>query len=186
MARPSFFRRKIYIKKQFQGRFVLLYTLFVSIVVGLGMGVLYWQIGKAVEQHLYSTHLRIERVGDFLADLMFNTNFIISIGIILVVLALSLIIFRRINHNFSKMDLAIQAMAQGDFTHPFVCDKCFLEAGELRAILERTRIEHLYRFQLLQGALNDLEGVVMTAADQTAVLRGKEKLALLLENISLA
>lgn len=181
MARPSFFKRKFFIKKQFQGRFILLYSLAVSGLVGLGSFFLFLQIRAAVEQHLYSTHIKIERVGDFLVNLLFRINFTIIFFIVAVILILSLIIFRRINNNFASMEKTIQAMAEGDFTKPFSCDGCFMEAGDLTPLLEQTRINNLARFELLDEALHDLE----QGADPKLLQSGKEKLATLLETISL-
>lgn len=183
MARPNFFKRKFLIKKQFQGRFILLYSLAISIIVGLGTYFLFLQVRAAVEQHLYSTHIKIERVGDFLVNLLFSTNFTIILIIVAVILILSLIIFRKINNNFSKMEETIQAMAEGDFNKPFSCDGCFMEAGDLTSILEQTRINNLTRFEQLNDALNDLE---QGSADQKLLQNGKDKLRKLLDNISLS
>ena len=183
MARPSLFKRKFLIKKQFQGRFILLYSFAVSGIVGLGTYVLFFQIRAAVEQHLYSTHLKIERMGDFLVNLLFSVNFYLILIVVGAILLLSLIIFRRINNNFASMEKTIQAMAEGDFNRPFTCDRCFLEAGDLTSILEQTRINNLTRFEQLNDALNDLE---QGSADQKLLQKGKDKLNKLLENISLS
>lgn len=183
MARPSFFKRKFLIRKQFQGRFILIYSLATSGIVGLGTYFLFFQIRAAVEQHLYSTHINIDRVGDFLVNLLFNVNFYIILIVVVAILILSLIIFRRINNNFSKMEETIQAMAEGDFTKPFSCDGCFMEAGYLTSILEQARTNSLTRFEQLNDALTDLE---QGAADQKLLQNGKDKLNKLLENISLS
>jgi Zn-finger nucleic acid-binding protein len=182
MARPSFFKRKFFVKKQFQGRIILLYSLAVSGIVGLGSFMLFLQIRAAVERHLYSTHIKIERVGDFLVNLLFNVNFYILLGVVVTVLVLSLLIFRRININFSRMEETIQAMAEGNFNKPFSCDGCFMKAGDLDTILEQARINNYARFEQLNEALLDLE----QGSDPKLLQHGKEKLTTLLENVSLS
>lgn len=183
MARPSFFKRKFLINKQFQRRFILLYSIAVSGIVGLGTYFLFLQIHAAVERHLYSTHIKIDRVGDFLVNLLFSVNFYIILVVVMTILLLSLFIFRRINSNFARMEETIQAMAEGNFTRPFTCDGCFMEAGDLTSILEQTRINSLARFEQLNDALNDLE---QGSSDQKFLQSGKDKLNNLLDNISLS
>lgn len=182
MARPSLFKRKFLIKKQFQGRFILLYSFAISLIVGLGTYFLFFKIRSAVEQHLYSTHIKIERVGDFLVNLLFKTNFIIILIVVMTVLLLSLLIFRRINKNFSKMEMTIQAMARGDFNQPFSCDRCFMETEDLTSTLEHARKNNLSRFEQLSNAIDDLE----QGTDPKLLQSGKEKLTVLLKNISLS
>lgn len=186
MARPSLFKRKFFIKKQFQGRFILIYSLAVSGIIGLGTFFLFLQIRAAVERHLYTTHIKVERVGDFLVNLLFSINFYIILIVVVAVLILSLVIFRKINSNFSRMEETIQAMAAGDFTRPFTCNGCFMEAEDLTSILEQTRINNLTRFEQLNEALNDLEQGTLKSVDQNLLKIGKDKLQILLQNISLS
>ncbi|MBN1956897.1 MAG: hypothetical protein JXQ81_03255 [Desulfuromonadales bacterium] len=185
MARPSFLKRKFYIKKQFQGRFVLLYTLAISLIAGLGIVLLYWQIDRAVEQHLYKTHIKIARVSDFLVDLLFNVNFAIIGVIFIAVLIISLLVFRRINRNFLSMNETIQSIARGNFSRPFTCEKCLMQAGELTAILEQARINNRFWFEQLRDALNKIETGLKPGGDQQELERGREKLNAVLEKISL-
>ena len=84
------------------------------------------------------------------------------------------------------MEETIQAMAEGDFNKPFICDGCFMEAGDLTSILEQTRTNNLVRFEQLNEALNDLEQGTLESGDQKLLKSGKDKLKKLLENISLS
>ncbi len=184
MARPSIFKRKFLIEKQFQGRFILLYAIAVSTIVGLGTGFLYWRIDLAVEQHLYRTHIKIERVGDFLVDLLFHINFYIILLIVAVILSLSLFIFKKINNNFAQMEETIKSMAGGDFTKPFNCDNGFMEIGGLTTVLEQTRSGSLANLEHLHEALDSIEQEILHPTGENRL--PSEKLEKVLRNITLS
>lgn len=157
MAKLKFYQRQFFIKKSFQAKFILLYSLSVVGIVGLVTFFLYRQIAQAVETHLYSTHVKIARVGDFLRDLLFDANFIVILAIISTVLMLSLVVFRRINRNFEQIDQSIMAMSSADFSGSIVPSGTFFKIGRLSEIIEDVRGGYAERFELLDKALMDLD-----------------------------
>ncbi len=185
MARPNIFNRRYLIQKGFQGKFILLYALAVCTVVGLATGFLYLQIGAAVEDHLYRTHIKIERVGDFLVDLMFSANFYSILAIVLTVLVISLMVFKGINATFQRIDSAIETMALGDFSQPYRQGYAFAEVGDLRFLLEQVRLDNQNRFSQLSSVLAELEEGV-EQQDKDRINTGKIQLDMILSEIELS
>lgn len=184
MARPNFFQRRYLVQKEFQGKFIVLYLILVCTVVGLATWSLFVQIETAVESHLYRTHIRIDRVGDFLVDLMFRVNFYAILGIVLIVLIASLLVFRGINRTFQKMDRVIAAMAEGNFD--IACEKGtpFTEVGDLRHLLEQARTQNKARYTRLETAIGALE-MGINNHDIEQLEKGRIELDLVLREVSL-
>lgn len=185
MARPNIFNRRYFIQKGFQGKFILLYTLTVCTVVGFATWYLYRKIEAAVENHLYRTHIKIERVGDFLVDLMFTANFYAILAVVLTVLLVSLLFFMGINRTFKQIDTAIEVMARGDFSQPYQQGNTFTEVGDLRFLLEQARTKNQNRFFQLDAALNELEQGAQNK-ETKQLNKGKAQLDLILSEISLS
>lgn len=184
MARPHIFNRRYFIQKGFQGKFIILYILTVCTVVGVSIWFLYRQLQSAVVSHLYRTHIKVERVGDFLVDLMFSTNFYAVLSIVSGVLVISLLVFMGINRTFGRIDKAVEAMAQGDFSQPYKRGYAFTEVGDLRFLLEQARTKNQTRFLQLEAVLGELEQGVRHQDDEM-IKKGKAQLDLILSEITL-
>lgn len=185
MARPSYFKRQFFIKKNFQRKFILLYALSVSGIIGLATYFLYLQIDTAVEKHLYSTHIKIDRVGDFLVDLLFKANFYTILAVVVVVLVVSLLIFRGINRNFSRMEETFTAMSLGNYSAPYVAGRPFTEIGNLASLIELARTANQSRSEQIKTALDNLEKGLESPDNSASLKAGKEQLDMLLDEISL-
>lgn len=185
MARPSYLNRKFFIKKRFQGKFILLYTLSALGIVSLATYFLYLQIDAAVEKHLYSTHLKIDHVGDFLVSLMFRANFYTISAIVTMVLIFSLIIFKGINRNFKRMETTVEAMSRGDYSIAYIPGRSFTEIGNLAALLEQARTANKSRAERMRVALETLEKGCVSPGDSKLFKDGKEQLDQLLDEIRL-
>lgn len=185
MARPVYFKRQYLIKKQFQWKFILLYALSVLGIVGLATYVLYLQIDTAVEKHLYSTHIKINQVGDFLVELLFEVNFYTISAVFIVVLVVSLIVFRGINRNFSRMEETLVAMGSGNYSTPYIAGRSFTEIGNLASLLEQARVINRNRFEQINAALDALEQGSVPPGDPALLQAGKDRLDKLLDEISL-
>lgn len=184
MARPGFFGRQYFIQKKFQGKFILLYTLSVAMIVGMASWILYRQINLAVEKHLYRTHIRIEKVGDFLFDLLFAANFYTILTLMVIVLILSLFIFIRINRTFSGLEDRLSRMAECDFSENHEPQFKLVEIGQLNELIETLRITNRKRVGEINQALIMIEQA-LEAQDRQQLLTGKELLDNLLKKIKL-
>jgi methyl-accepting chemotaxis protein len=184
MPQLKFYQRQFFIQKDFQAKFILLYLLAVLLIVGLSSWFLFGQIKTAVNKHLYSTHMKVDQVGDFLANLLFSANFISVLAIVLTVLTLSLLVFNRINRKFSQLDAVITKMGQGDFGSTRLVPSRILEVGELTKVVEQTRQNSQERYVALDNALSELEHGC-ASADLGQIETGKKQLDAVLVEISL-
>ena len=115
MGRPGFRRRKFFIKKEFQGKFIALYAVGVIALAGITTMILNGWLHKVVNEQLSISHMKIHRTGDvFLAPLI-QANLYAILAIILLILIVSVIVFKRLNRHFTRMDQAFHAMAEGDY-----------------------------------------------------------------------
>lgn len=184
MARPKIYQRKFLIKKEFQWKFILLYAVTVSSIVGLTTMVMYWQLDEAIEHSLYSVHIKVEKVGDLLLSLMFYANFTAILAIVLMVTLLSLGVFRSINRHFSALGSIVSDMAQGTFSDAVLPDSRFFGVDRLNQIIDQTRMNYQGSYALLDEALRDLEQGCGKESHPELLKSGQAKLADLLKEVS--
>lgn len=178
-------RRQFFIKREFQGKFILLFTLCVIGPAGLSVTALYAQARIVLEKYLFSSHLKITHTGEIFSGLLIKTNLISSALMIVLVMLLSLYIFRRLNTHFSRMEARFDAMGRGDFSPLPQLPSRFNEVSTLINLSEQTRQNYRERFREIEGLLNKLEAS-LTAGAATAELRHLSKeLAVHLHGISL-
>ena len=115
MGRPSFRRRKYFIKKEFQGKFIALYTLGIVALAGGTTLVLNAWLHRIVDEQIYSSHMRVQRTGELFLSPLIQTNFYAILAVGLLVLIFSLVVFKRLNRHFSHLDRAFHQMAAGDY-----------------------------------------------------------------------
>jgi hypothetical protein len=115
MGRPSFRRRKFFIKKEFQGKFIALYSLGVVLLAGLTTLGLNTRLHQVIDAQIYTSHVRVQRTGEIFLRPLLEINLYALFAICGLVLVSSLIIFKRLNRHFSRMDKGFRAMAEGDY-----------------------------------------------------------------------
>lgn len=178
-------RRQFFIKKEFQGKFILLFALCVIAPAGLSVTALYVQARMALEKYLFSSHLKITHTGEIFSGLLIKTNLIGSALMIVLVMLLSLYIFRRLNTHFFRMEARLDAMGRGDFSPLPQLPSRFNEVSTLINLSEQTRQNYRERFREIEVLLNKLEEK-LTAGAATAELREISKeLAVHLQRVSL-
>jgi len=115
MGRPSFRRRKFFIKKEFQGKFIAFYTLGVIALSGVTTLILNSWLHQVVDDQLYSSHMKVQRTGELFLTPLIKTNLYAMLSVSLLILVFSVIVFKRLNRHFSRMDQAFNAMSTGDY-----------------------------------------------------------------------
>ena len=115
MQRPSFLRRKFFIKKEFQSKFIAIYALGVIALSGMTTLILNSWLHKIVDEQLYSSHMKVQRTGELFLIPLIQTNLYAVLAISLLILIFSVIIFKRLNNHFFRMDKAFNSMAEGDY-----------------------------------------------------------------------
>lgn len=178
-------RRQFFIKKEFQGKFVLLFALCVIGPVGLAVIALYVQSHRALEKYLFSSHLKITNTGEIFKGLIISTNLISSVLVIILVVLFSLYIFHRLNRHFSQMEERFDAMGRGDFSPLPQLTSRFNEVSDLILLSEETRQNYHKRFQDIAILLHKLEGKISSGAATTELRELSEELTAHLQRVKL-
>lgn len=178
-------RRQFFIKKEFQGKFILLYAfLIISLAILTSYG-LFLSLRKTLESQLYSSHLKVERSGDLLQGILLKTNVAAVFAIVVLVVILSLYIFKRLNTHFFHMEQRIDAMSQGDFTMSAQPSSRFNEISRLISLLEQTQHDYRQRFDAIAETLNEIEEALQTGADPEQLQAVRARLGKLLQEVAL-
>lgn len=178
-------RRQFFIKKEFQGKFILLYALLIiSLAVLTSYGLLL-SIQEALECQLYSSHLKVERSGDLLQGILLRTNIAVILAMVVLVVILSLYIFSRLNTHFFRMEQRIDAMSRGDFTSAAQPPSRFNEISRLISLVEQTQHDYRQRFEDIAGALEEIEEALAAGGDREQLQAGRAKLDKLLQEVVL-
>jgi len=178
-------RRQFFIKKEFQGKFILLFALCVIAPAGLSVTALYVQARMALEKYLFSSHLKITHTGEIFSGLLIKTNLIGSALMIVLVMLLSLYIFRRLNTHFSRMEARLDAMGRGDFSPLPQLPSRFNEVSTLINLSEQTRQNYRERFREIEALLNKLEEKLSAGAATAELREISKELAGHLQRVSL-
>lgn len=183
--RPSVFNRQFLVQKRFQKKFMISYVGAVLLVVLIFMVVLHQRIEHAVESHLYRTHIHIEKVGDFLIDLLFQINFYAIFAIVLVVIILSLSFFQTINKKFNQLGESVERMRRGEKNAIRDETQSWSEIGNLTLLLKNIQDENDDRFAMIDNALDTLEEGCAGAGDVLLLKKGKDELDQVIRSISI-
>ena len=178
-------RRQFFIKKEFQGKFILLFALCVIGPVGLAVTALYVQARTELERYLFSTHLKITNTGEIFSGLLIKTNLISSAFMIMLVMLLSLYIFHRLNKHFFRMEARFDAMGQGDFSPLPQPPSRFNEVSTLINLSEQTRQNYRERFREMEALLSKLEESLTAGAVTVELRQLSKELAVHLQRVSL-
>lgn len=178
-------RRQFFIKKEFQGKFILLYAMIIICLAMLTAYCLYLSIQKTLEIGLYSSHLKVDRSGDLLLGILSRTNIFAILAIVILVMLLSLYVFKRLNTHFFRMECRIDAMSQGDFTSPTQSQSRFNEISRLISLIDETGNDYRKRYEDIRDALHSIEETLNAGGDSEKLKAGRSKIHALLQEVTL-
>lgn len=178
-------RRNFFIKREFQGKFILVYAAALIGVAGLTTWLLSIKISNALEWHLYSSHLQVERTGDFMIGLLVETNAIAILAILGLIILLTVVIVNRLNHHFLRMGLSVKAMADGDFTTPAQSPSQFHEITNVINLCEEMKMHYREKFARINEALQFIEIGCRGDGDTDQLRKGRNQLDQLLSQVYL-
>lgn len=175
MGRPSFRRRKFFIKKEFQGKFIAIYTIGVIALAGITTLVLNRWLHKVIDKQLYSSHMKIQRTGELFLSPLIQTNLYAMLGVSLLVLIFSVVVFKRLNMHFTKMDQAFNNMATGDYESYDPPSSRFEEINEMIDMVRKSQDEYRVRKAELSKITKEIDDVVAAGGprEQLKSLHGR-------------
>lgn len=176
-------RRQFFIKREFQSKFILLYAGAIVFLAGLVTVLLYRNVRTELERHLYSSHLKIGSTGEILSGHLLTVNILALCAIVSVVMAVSLVIFSRLNRHFSRLGSAIDAFGRGDFAPRPLPPSHIQEITLLMNLTERTREDYRSRFEALTVALDELERACQCPVEPQRLQACAEKLRAVLRQV---
>ncbi len=175
MGRPSFRRRKFFIKKEFQGKFIALYTIGVIALAGVTTLVLNGWLHRVVDQQLYSSHMKFQRTGELFLTPLIQTNLYALLSVSLLILLCSVIVFKRLNRHFCRMDQAFIAMSRGDYRSYDPPSSRFEELSDMIDLVRKTQDEYADQTAELKGIVQEIESAIAAgySRDQIKSLHGR-------------
>ena len=176
---------QFFVKKDVRKKFFLLYALCVIGPAGLAVLALYVTARRELERVLFSSHLKITDSGEIFQGLMVKTNLISLVLIVVLVMLLSLYVFRRLNIHFQRMEERFDAMGRGDFSLPPQPPSRFNEISSLIELSEQTRQDYRQRFVEMDRLLEKLDYSLASEAPAAELRDVADKLAGQLRRVNL-
>lgn len=178
-------RRNFFIKKEFQGKFILIYGLTLVGLAALTTWILSIKIRAALEDHIYSSHLQVQRTGDFMLGLLVETNIYAILAILGLVILISVIIVNRLNLHFYRMGRTLKQMSSGQFSQTRQPASQFQEITQLINLVDELKVHYREKF----ATLNDIAGSIESSAREKVnidqLYQGRDRLANILNQVYL-
>jgi len=178
-------RRKFFIKKEFQGKFILAYGLTLVGLAALVTWILSIKISTTIENHIYSSHLRVTRTGDFMLGLLVETNAYAIFAILGLVILISVVIVNRLNLHFFRMGETLREMSLGHFMQPPQSPSQFHEITQLINLIEDLKVHYREKFDSLNDILKSIETTARAQADPVSLMQERDRLTQLLGQVYL-
>ncbi|WP_020676270.1 hypothetical protein [Geopsychrobacter electrodiphilus] len=175
MGRLSLRRRKFFIKKEFQGKFIAIYAVGVLALSGITTLVLNRVLHKIVDEQLYSSHMKVHRTGELFLTPLIQTNLYSILAVSLLILIFSIVVFKRLNHHFTRMDLAFHAMADGDYQSYDPPGSRFEEINAMIDLVRKTQDDYGSLTAELSKLIQEIDAAVKAGSShgQIKALHGR-------------
>lgn len=157
MSHYPYRRRQFFIKKELQGKFILFYAVTLVALAGMITWALSIKIDRALEWHIYSSHLKLQRTGDLLVGLLLETNVIAIAAILALVMIISVLVVNRLNLHFYRMCNVVDAMSNGRFTAPKPPRSMFHEVSVVIDLVDELRGHYQDRYAQLRQLTRQLD-----------------------------
>lgn len=176
---------QFFVKRDARNTFIALYFLSVVVPAGLAVLALYMDARLVLEKHLFSSHIKISNTGEIFRTLMIRANVVSVFIIVVLIMILSLYVFRRLNSHFHRMEERFDAIGRGDFSLPAQQLSRFNEISTLINLSEQIRQDYRQRFTNLDGLLEKLDKMLTDGAPEAELRRVADELTVQLRHIHL-
>lgn len=112
-------RRNYFIKKGFQGRFILKFLGVVTFGSAMSGYVMYLLVDKDVEDAFYSSHIKLSTTGQLLLPTLLKVNFGVLVLVLLAVAAITLSISHKVAGPLHRLGRDAERIGRGDLTGSF-------------------------------------------------------------------
>lgn len=185
MGRPGFRRRKFFIKKEFQGKFIALYTLGVIVLSGVTTLILNRWLHTVVDEELYSSHMKVQRTGELFLGPLIQTNLYAILAVSVLILVFSVVVFKRLNNHFLRMDEAFIAMAEGDYQSYDPPVSRFEEINTMVELVRKAQDDYGDLTGGLKSITTDIRAALDAGASSAKIKELHERLSMALEQVQL-
>jgi methyl-accepting chemotaxis protein len=185
MGRPSFRRRKFFIKKEFQGKFIAIYAIGVFILSGATTLILNSWLHKIVDEQLYSSHMKVQRTGELFLAPLIQTNLYAMLAVSLLILIFSVVVFKRLNNHFLRMDRAFKAMAEGDYQSYDPPGSRFEEINAMVDLVRSAQDDYSSLTNDLAKVTKEIDAAVKAGCSAEKMKQLHERLALMVNQVQL-
>ncbi len=151
-------RRHYFIKKEFQGKFILKFILLIFLGIMVSSGIVYYLTVKNLEEAYYRSHIKIASTGEIVYPILLTAN-IITIGMIIIItIIVTLLISHKIAGPLYRIEKSIREIANGNLSFQIYLrakDELITLAGIFNNMIVKLR----GRIEKIQYAARNLDDI---------------------------
>jgi methyl-accepting chemotaxis protein len=152
-------RRNYFIKKEFQGKFILKFILLIFLGIMVSSGIVYYLTVKNLEEAYYRSHIKIASTGEIVYPILLTAN-IITIGMIIIItIIITLLISHKIAGPLYRIEKSIREIANGNLSFQIYL-RTKDELATLAGIFNNMIVKLRGRIETIQDAARNLDNMV--------------------------